>query len=291
VCRPGPGGTSGTLGLSVDDDVAGTVAQHGPEQMLGVGERGTGVWTCCLFAFGRHACVHGGAWPAAAGPRLGPRAPRRARGARAQVVFATETLAAGINMPARTTVLSTISRRRNAGHTPLQHNELLQMAGRAGRRGYDTAGALLALLRTPAATCEHAGLRRDRVAATACSGCVSTRSISARAPRSLRRAGGVVMSTEGCRRWRRAPPRRWQRAPAAGQTARCASCRVSSPAGERAGPARGARRAAQRVAAGPPAGARLLTSCDSGSWGSTWPPAGTHARHAPAPEPRRPARA
>ncbi|KAK9846418.1 hypothetical protein WJX81_003415 [Elliptochloris bilobata] len=57
-----------------------------------------------------------------------------------KVVFATETLAAGINMPARSTVLSTISRRRNAAHALLQHNELLQMAGRAGRRGYDTIG-------------------------------------------------------------------------------------------------------------------------------------------------------
>ena len=57
-----------------------------------------------------------------------------------QVVFATETLAAGINMPARTTVISTLSRRRDSSHSALLHNELLQMAGRAGRRGFDTAG-------------------------------------------------------------------------------------------------------------------------------------------------------
>lgn len=57
-----------------------------------------------------------------------------------QVVFATETLAAGINMPARTTVISTLSRRRDTAHSALLHNELLQMAGRAGRRGFDTAG-------------------------------------------------------------------------------------------------------------------------------------------------------
>ena len=57
------------------------------------------------------------------------------------MVFATETLAAGINMPARSTVLDTVSRRRDAMHALLQHNELLQMAGRAGRRGYDTIGA------------------------------------------------------------------------------------------------------------------------------------------------------
>ncbi|GAB4818573.1 hypothetical protein N2152v2_005619 [Parachlorella kessleri] len=57
-----------------------------------------------------------------------------------KVVFATETLAAGINMPARTTIISTLSRRRDGGIVLLQHNELLQMAGRAGRRGYDTEG-------------------------------------------------------------------------------------------------------------------------------------------------------
>lgn len=57
-----------------------------------------------------------------------------------KVVFATDTLAAGINMPARTTVVSVLSRRQDAGHKLLTHNQLLQMAGRAGRRGYDTAG-------------------------------------------------------------------------------------------------------------------------------------------------------
>jgi hypothetical protein len=57
-----------------------------------------------------------------------------------KVVFATETLAAGINMPARTTVIANLSRRRDGEFVPLQHNELLQMAGRAGRRGFDTQG-------------------------------------------------------------------------------------------------------------------------------------------------------
>lgn len=57
-----------------------------------------------------------------------------------KVVFATETLAAGINMPARTTVISALSRRSDDGHAPLKHNDLLQMAGRAGRRGYDDLG-------------------------------------------------------------------------------------------------------------------------------------------------------
>ncbi len=58
-----------------------------------------------------------------------------------KVVAATETLAAGINMPARTTIIGSLSRRQSSGHALLKHNQLLQMAGRAGRRGFDTAGA------------------------------------------------------------------------------------------------------------------------------------------------------
>ena len=57
-----------------------------------------------------------------------------------KVVFATETLAAGVNMPARSTVISTLSKRTENGHRPLMGSEFLQMAGRAGRRGLDSKG-------------------------------------------------------------------------------------------------------------------------------------------------------
>jgi superfamily II RNA helicase len=57
-----------------------------------------------------------------------------------KVVFATETLAAGINMPARSTVISSISKRTDSGHRLLTANEFLQMSGRAGRRGMDKIG-------------------------------------------------------------------------------------------------------------------------------------------------------
>ncbi len=57
-----------------------------------------------------------------------------------KVVFATETLAAGINMPARTTVISSLSKRTDRGHRLLNGSEFLQMAGRAGRRGMDELG-------------------------------------------------------------------------------------------------------------------------------------------------------
>ncbi|GLI69984.1 hypothetical protein VaNZ11_014636 [Volvox africanus] len=62
-----------------------------------------------------------------------------------RLVFATGTLAAGINMPARTTVISSLSRRTEEGPRLLPHNELLQMAGRAGRRGFDTEGNCVVL--------------------------------------------------------------------------------------------------------------------------------------------------
>ncbi len=60
-----------------------------------------------------------------------------------KVMFATETLAAGINMPARTTVISSLSKRTDSGHRLLNPSEFLQMAGRAGRRGMDELGHLV----------------------------------------------------------------------------------------------------------------------------------------------------
>ncbi len=62
-----------------------------------------------------------------------------------KVVFATETLAAGINMPARTTVISAISKRTDSGHRMLTANEFLQMSGRAGRRGMDKVGYVVVM--------------------------------------------------------------------------------------------------------------------------------------------------
>jgi superfamily II RNA helicase len=62
-----------------------------------------------------------------------------------KVVFATATLAAGINMPARTTVISALSKRTDAGHAMLTPSEFLQIAGRAGRRGKDKVGYVVTI--------------------------------------------------------------------------------------------------------------------------------------------------
>lgn len=55
-------------------------------------------------------------------------------------IFATSTVAAGVDFPARTVVLSFADTRGNDGWRPLQASELQQMTGRAGRRGKDNVG-------------------------------------------------------------------------------------------------------------------------------------------------------
>lgn len=57
-----------------------------------------------------------------------------------QVVFATDTLALGVNMPARTVVIGRMSKWDGRRRRTLIPNEFQQMAGRAGRRGMDAFG-------------------------------------------------------------------------------------------------------------------------------------------------------
>ena len=57
-----------------------------------------------------------------------------------KVVFATETLAVGINMPARAVVIDKMSKFTGEHHQTLKASEYTQLTGRAGRRGIDTLG-------------------------------------------------------------------------------------------------------------------------------------------------------
>ena len=57
-----------------------------------------------------------------------------------KAVFATETLALGINMPARTVVLEKLSKWNGEGHVAVSPGEYTQLTGRAGRRGIDIEG-------------------------------------------------------------------------------------------------------------------------------------------------------
>ncbi|MBQ5557512.1 MAG: DEAD/DEAH box helicase [Aeriscardovia sp.] len=57
-----------------------------------------------------------------------------------KVVFATETLALGINMPARSVIIEKLEKFNGVEHVPLTPGEYTQLTGRAGRRGIDTVG-------------------------------------------------------------------------------------------------------------------------------------------------------
>ena len=57
-----------------------------------------------------------------------------------KVVFATETLSLGINMPARAVVVSSFTKFDGVNFSNLTTGELTQLMGRAGRRGIDTLG-------------------------------------------------------------------------------------------------------------------------------------------------------
>ena len=62
-----------------------------------------------------------------------------------KAVFATETLALGINMPARTVVLERLVKFNGEQHLPLTPGEYTQLTGRAGRRGIDVEGHAVVL--------------------------------------------------------------------------------------------------------------------------------------------------
>ncbi len=57
-----------------------------------------------------------------------------------KLVFATETLALGINMPARSVVLEKLEKFNGESRVPITPGEYTQLTGRAGRRGIDTEG-------------------------------------------------------------------------------------------------------------------------------------------------------
>lgn len=57
-----------------------------------------------------------------------------------KVVFATETLALGVNMPARSVVLEKLVKFNGESHVQISSGEYTQLTGRAGRRGIDVEG-------------------------------------------------------------------------------------------------------------------------------------------------------
>ncbi|MDQ3358202.1 MAG: DEAD/DEAH box helicase [Actinomycetota bacterium] len=81
---------------------------------------------------------------------------------RIRAVFATETLALGINMPARTVVLERLVKFNGEEHAPVTPAEYTQLTGRAGRRGIDIEGHAVVLHRRGVDPAEVAGLASTR---------------------------------------------------------------------------------------------------------------------------------
>ena len=64
-----------------------------------------------------------------------------------KILFATETFAMGVNMPARTVLFDSIRKHDGKGMRDLIPSEYIQMAGRAGRRGLDPFGTVVLVQR------------------------------------------------------------------------------------------------------------------------------------------------
>ncbi|MGV3563381.1 MAG: DEAD/DEAH box helicase [Nocardioides sp.] len=79
-----------------------------------------------------------------------------------KVVFATETLALGINMPARTVVIEKLSKWNGETHADITPGEYTQLTGRAGRRGLDTEGHGVVMWQPGTDPRELAGLASTR---------------------------------------------------------------------------------------------------------------------------------
>ncbi|MDR7481417.1 MAG: DEAD/DEAH box helicase [Armatimonadota bacterium] len=93
----------------------------------------------------RHTLIQSGVAPHHAGHLMGWRLAVEDLLARGLVraVAATTTLASGLDVPARTVVLSTLVRNSPQGPVPLSVTEFQQMTGRAGRRGRDRVGVVV----------------------------------------------------------------------------------------------------------------------------------------------------
>ncbi|MQY27973.1 DEAD/DEAH box helicase [Nocardia aurantia] len=79
-----------------------------------------------------------------------------------RAVFATETLALGINMPARTVVLERLVKFNGESHAELTPGEYTQLTGRAGRRGIDVEGHAVVVWHPDVDTSAVAGLASTR---------------------------------------------------------------------------------------------------------------------------------
>ncbi|MEJ7757605.1 MAG: DUF3516 domain-containing protein [Nocardioidaceae bacterium] len=143
-----------------------------------------------------------------------------------KVVCGTDTLGVGINVPIRTVLFSGLSKYDGTRQRHLQVREFQQIAGRAGRAGYDTVGTVV--VEAPDHEVENARL----VAKAGDDTKKLRRIVRKKPPRATSRGPRTPLSG-----WRPASPSRWSRAspsatpcsstssPAAGTPSRpCATC-------------------------------------------------------------------
>ena len=79
-----------------------------------------------------------------------------------KAIFATETLALGINMPARTVLLEKLTKWNGEAHVPITPGEYTQLTGRAGRRGIDIEGNAVVIWSPTVDSATAAGLAGTR---------------------------------------------------------------------------------------------------------------------------------
>lgn len=79
-----------------------------------------------------------------------------------KVVFATETLSLGINMPARTVVIESLTKFTGERHELMTPGEFTQLTGRAGRRGIDVIGNAVVVAQPDVPFRQIAGLASTR---------------------------------------------------------------------------------------------------------------------------------
>ena len=79
-----------------------------------------------------------------------------------KAIFATETLALGINMPARTVLLEKLTKWNGEAHVPITPGEYTQLTGRAGRRGIDIEGNAVVMWSPTVDSATAAGLAATR---------------------------------------------------------------------------------------------------------------------------------
>ena len=128
-----------------------------------------------------------------------------------KVICGTDTLGVGINVPIRTVVFTGLSKYDGRRQRMLKAREFHQIAGRAGRAGFDTAGTVV--VQAPEHVVEnhrlvHEGRRRPEEAQARCS--------ARRRPRG--RSPGPRRPSSG---WSPPSPSRWS--PGCGSATRCCS--------------------------------------------------------------------